>query len=244
VFLGLLLIGGGALILVSLAVVAGLGWAFSGRLGESVWHEELLTTIEDSEIPRSEKSELVSHVNRLAAACRSGQINRDQLRTILTRLEESPVFVAMDLGGIEREVFVQSGLSQEERQAARNTLVRAVRGVFAGKISIDDFYGALPPGYYVRCELTAFLSQEELDQYYLEFDAEPFEPATDDQVRQSLARLDKLAKDAGIRLDPWTIDISDELAKAIEEARKAAGVSDQESGQKTGDRGQKTEDTN
>jgi hypothetical protein len=230
VFLGLLLIGGGILILVSLGVVAGLSWAFSGALGVSddLWREQIIATIEESDIPRSEKSELIAHVNRLAAACKSGEISRDQLRTTLDSLEDSPVFVVMDLGGIEQDIVFQSGLSAEERQAARTTLLRAVRGVFEGQISIDDFYGALPPGYFIRAELTAFLSQKELDEYFVQLDELPSEPATDEEVRRSLARLDQLAKDAGIRSAVWTIDLSDELGRAIDQAR--AGARDQEPG--------------
>ena len=136
------------------------------------------------------------------------------------------MFVLLDQGGIEREIVAQSGLPAAEKQAASRTLERAVRGVCGGQIAASDFYRRYP-GYYLPCELTAFLNEEELDQYIERIDSETFEPAGDDQVRESLARLQKLADQAGIADEPWTTDASDEFGRAIEAALEAAGAGDQ-----------------
>ena len=201
--------------------MAGVGYAVSSVAEpwpEDMWHEGIVALVNDCEIKMSEKTQIMEHFERLADAWDDGQLGPEDLEMVLERLEEAPVFVLLDTSGIEREVVNDSELSAAEKEAGCRTVRRAVRGVCEGKIAIADFYRALPAGYYVQIELTAYLSEEELNRYIETLEAEPFEPASDEQVRDSLAALARLADKAGIADKPWTIDASDEFAQALDEA--------------------------
>jgi hypothetical protein len=149
-----------------------------------------------------------------------------QLEEVLTALQESPVFVLLDVGGIERDIVSASGLSQAEKEQGRRTVRRAARAVHAGKIPSGEFYGALPAGHFYPTLLAVALSEDELMEYNNQFIDDQFTgeppPASDGDVRSALARLAALAEKAGVPDEPWMFDVSDEFAKAVSGALAVA----------------------
>jgi hypothetical protein len=217
--MGVVLVGGGILMLLSLLIVAGVWYAVSSvdRWLVGLGREAIVAVVEDSEIPEQEQTEVIAQVDRVVAAYKAGRIDQDDLAAIFEQLDNAPVFVAMDLGGIEQDIVAPSGLSDDEQQQARRTLERAFRGVHERKIEIADFYAALPAGFFYQSEFSAMRSEDELDNLAEQMENEEFQPATDDQVRKSLARLKQMADAAGIPDEPFSIDIGDEFKKVVDQ---------------------------
>jgi hypothetical protein len=216
----LLVLAGGVLALFCAGAAAGAWLVYSGPYfePEELWHSQLAFVVENAELPPREEKQVMSHVRRLARACDLDRMHYEDLETVLKKLEDSPVFMLMDMELVEQDVVQAPGLSAEEQRAGRRTLMRVARGVHAGKITSAQFYSALPTGHFYPSRLTIALSEEEFDSYYDALDAAEIPEASTDDFRASLARLKALADEASIADEPWTFDISDEFAKAVDRA--------------------------
>jgi hypothetical protein len=216
----LLVLGGAVLLLFCGGAAAGLWLVLSGPHfePEELWHEQLVYVIDTSILPAGEKKQVMSHVNRLAAACDSQVMDHGNLETVLTQLEASPVFVLLDVGWIDQAIVHAEGLSPAEQQAGGRTLIRAVRGVHAGRIASSEFYAALPKGYAYPTRLAIALDDEQLEAYYQGIEAETAPEASTDDIRAALARLKSLADGAAVPDEPWSYDISDEFGRAVDRA--------------------------
>jgi hypothetical protein len=219
VLITLALLGGSVLAIGLICVVAAVWFSLSRSafVPEELWEEHLAWVIETSVLPRGEEAAVLKEVKRLADACGPEKITGDQHEEVLAALEESPVFLLLDVGGIERDVVSASGLSRTDKEQGKRTVRRAARGVHAGKTSVDEFYAALPPGLFYRTRLTVALTEEALDEFSAQFAAAAL-PASDDDVRAALNRLDELADKAGMPDENWKFDISDEFARAVSAA--------------------------
>jgi len=217
--LTLAIVGGGVILLFIVGAALGV-WLVLSRQGyaaQELWEEHLAYVIETSVLPPGERTAVQQQVKRLARACSPMKMSQAQLEEVLSELEASPVFVLLDVGGIEQEIVGASGLSSAVQERARRTVRRAARGVHAGKIDSDDFYDALPPGYFFPTQLTVALRDEDLEEYNSQF-SEPTQPASDDDIKAALVRLTALADSAGIAFEPWTFDVSDEFTTAVDRA--------------------------
>jgi len=229
----LVVVGGGILVLGALGAAVGVWMVLSAPqfVPEELWEEQLAFVIESSVLPPGEDAAVLKEARRLARACKPAKMSAAQLEEVLTALQESPVFVLLDVGGIERDIVSASGLSQAEKEQGRRTVRRAARGVHAGKIPSREFYGALPAGHFYPTLLTVALSEDELMEYDNQFfDNQFFDdqftgeppPASDGDVRSALARLAALAEKAGVPDEPWMFDVSDEFATAVSGALAVA----------------------
>jgi hypothetical protein len=85
-----------------------------------------------------------------------------------------------------------------------------MRGVYEKKIDQEAFNEAMPRGGQESAELA-----EDFDPDTMQ----PQEPqVTDEEVRQMLVRLKKLADDAEIPDEPFQIDVGDEVKKVVDKA--------------------------
>jgi hypothetical protein len=225
----LAIVGGGLLLLAAVGAAAGLWLVLSGPrfVPEELWEEQLLFVIEASVLPPGESDQILQEVRRLSQACEPRKMSSAQLEEVLTTLQQSPVFVLLDVGGIERDIVSASGLTDAEKEQARLAVRRAARGVQAGRIASGDFYAALPAGYFFPTQVAVALSDEDLWDYNSQFESEP-PPASDADVRAALLRLKTLADQAQVSGEPWTFDVGDEFAKAVSGALAVAAQSSPE----------------
>jgi hypothetical protein len=219
--LSLAILGAGVLLLILMGAAAGVWLVWTspdfGYEADEFWEENLAWVVETSVLPPGEQAAVLKDVKRLGQACHPLKMSLAQQEEVLTALENSPVFVLLDVGAIERDFIDVSGLSAAEKERGRRAARRAARGVHAGKISSGDFYSAWPTGHFYPSQIVVALDEEEYEDYYNEFPEEA-PPITDADVRAAIARLAALADAAGIPDEEWTFDISDEFKAAVDKA--------------------------
>jgi hypothetical protein len=130
----------------------------------------------------------------------------------MKKLEKSPVFLMMQTWGLEKTYLDPSGLSDEEKAAGRRTIERAFRGLVEQKITQEQFTGVVPQPPPGQADVKV-----ENGKTVVKTSRGPGTPLTDEEVRQMLADLKKLADDAEIPNEPFTVDIGDEVKKLVDE---------------------------
>jgi hypothetical protein len=214
------ILGGGVVVLFVIGAALG-AWLVLWRPAQyeatEYWEAELAYVVETSVLPPGEHASIYAQLRRLARECDPERMSEAQLEEVLAALENSPVFVLLDVGAIEQDIVAKSGLSATEREDWKKTVRRAARGVHAGKVHTADFYAALPAGFFYKTELTVTLT-EEWEEGAFDLPPAPETPASDEVVRASLSRLRTLAENAGIPDEPWSFDASDEFTRAVERA--------------------------
>ena len=166
----------------------------------------IVALINDSELPDQEKTEVIAQVDRVVDAFKERKITDKELQKVFDELQKSPIFAIIGAWGMDKGFIEPSGLSDEEKQQARRTLQRAMRGVMEKKISDQAFQSAMPrqPG----------AGQP----------PPPNNQITDEEIRQMLANLKKLADDAGIPDEGFQVDVGDEVKKVVDKALEGKNI--------------------
>jgi hypothetical protein len=198
--LSLLLIGGGVLLLMSVLAVAGIWYAVSSVKGMLVdlGREGVVAVVEESDIPPSEKKEVVAQVDRVVAAFKAGQIGEADLDHLLTGLQDSPVMTYISFYGMKDSYLDGTDLPPADQAELELAWRRAAYGMFSGKISTDEFYDSLP-----------------YDDHF-ERAGQKSDDGVHEPMRKWIARMKKLADDAGVPEDPPAIDIGDETKMLVD----------------------------
>jgi len=227
-----MLIGCLGVIVVSGLMCAGLVWYVQqnfGKMVAGIAREGIVATIEASEIPEDEKKDVIAQVDRVVNAYKAGEIDEKDLERLMEEFQGSPAFLLISAWGLEKSYLEPSGLSDEEKEQGRRTIQRAFRGLCEKKISQQQFQAVVPTP---DADNTHADLEAEMEA---EGDAPPMppmppapppggSPLTDDKVRQMLTDLKKLADDAGISDEPYTIDIGDEVKKTVDQALQGKNV--------------------
>jgi hypothetical protein len=179
----------------------------AGRWVSSMVREVIVATIKESEIPEQEKTEVIAQIDRVVNAYQAGQINEQDLERLMQEFQESPAFLLITAWGLEKMYVDPSGLPAEEKQAAQRAIQRAFRGLCEKKITQEQFSGVMP---------------QQVGQDGQQSNQKP----TDDEVRKMLADLKKLADDAEIPDEPFSIDIGDEVKQAVDKGLQGKGLQD------------------
>jgi hypothetical protein len=234
-----LLIGCGGIVLVSVLVCAGGVWYVQQNFDKwivGLLREGVVAMIQGSEIPAGEKTEVIAQVDRVVDAYKARKINQKDMERLMEELQESPVFSLIGVWGLEKQYLDRPGLSDEERQAGRRAFERALRGVYEKKIDESDLYAALPDEFGHRSDVAVNIGPDgvpdtdppEPDDLSMPADDPDMEfepkPVTDEDVRKMIADVTKLADDAGIPDEPFTIDIGNEVKKVVDQALEGKGV--------------------
>lgn len=161
-------------------------------------------TIEESDLPADQKLKLIARVGRLRDDYLDGKITDEQLRRVAEEIADGPLLLVGTVYFIETQYVAKSGLSEEEKKAAKLTLQRVARGVHEEKISEDK----LDPMFRI-------VSTTDADG-----NVELKETVTDAELRDFLKLAEKEADNAEIPQEPMQIDLAEELDKAIERAMK------------------------
>ena len=244
---------------VVLCVVLCAGSVWYVKTNFDVWmaglaREVIVAMVNESEIPEQEKTEVIAQVDRVVSAYKQRKINQKDLERIMEELQDSPVFGMMMSYGLDKIYIDPSGLPEEEKQQARRTIRRAMRGVLDKKIKEEDFQAAMPESEFdetasmedetgeTPAEPAALPEEKPAGEKPVEAkpakdkpaDDKPADTATEDipedaeisdkEVREFVAKLKKLADDAQIPDEDFEIDIGDEIKRAVDEALKGTGV--------------------
>ena len=129
-----------ALLLIGLAVGGGLVvW----RQLPDWTHAALAEIVEDSDLPEDEKRAVILELDRVRREYKAGDLGARQLAQAVEQLAESPVFPLVWVRAAEESYVKPSGLSAEEKEAARKTFQRVARGLFEKQIEFAGLDPAL-----------------------------------------------------------------------------------------------------
>lgn len=178
-------------------------WIFKDRivnLAIDTSRKAAKEAVEDSEMSDADKVIVNQQIDRVAEAYKSGQLSTEQLSRVLESLVESPLFVVAVVYGIEQKYIAPSGLTPEEKTAAHRTLERTARGLYEGKITQQELDPALQH----------VATKNEEGDWKLK------EHVTDEELRAFLAKCNELADSADIPDEPFTVNIGEEVKKAVD----------------------------
>jgi hypothetical protein len=203
-----ILLGCGGLLLILILLCGGSVWWASRnveRLAAMTIRQVIVALVNDSDLPAEEKAEVIAQVDRVVNAFVDKKITQEQLQKVFDELQKSPVFAIIGAWGLDKMFIEPSGLSAEEKEAGRRTLQRTMRGLMEKKISDQAFQQSMPrqmqPGQPQRNDRL-----------------------TDEEVRDMLSKMKKLADDAGIPDEGFTVDVGDEVKKAVDKALEGKNV--------------------
>jgi hypothetical protein len=194
-----------------LAVIAIVGLVILSMNAVSIATSMAVSAVEQSDLPKTEKEDLIRMTKRLDQEYEAGKISDQQMSRIFERIEKSPVTEVSRVYALTELWLEPSGLSQDEKRQARRTLNRLAHALHDGSVNREDFKQALQP-----------LDQEG-------FFGQGFQPKrdpSDEQLREALGNLRQRLDEAGVPKDPEPYSLSAQLAKAINQALKIEPGSD------------------
>ena len=165
-------------------------------------HIALASAVEGSELSAEDKLSVLNQLDRVRDQYKSGDITLRQLGGVAEQLAESRVF-PLALAHAAVESYVQpSGLSDEEKQAAMETLKRVARGLYEDKIDQNSLDTALD---YISTK--GYDGQRQFS-----------DQVSDADLREMLAECMRLADDAGVSGEPFAVDVGGELKRAVDQS--------------------------
>jgi hypothetical protein len=160
---------------------------------------QIKQAVQQSALPADQKQRIVARVDTLAADFKADQITGAQLGAVFEAITKGPL---LHLGAVylfEQSYLTPSGLSVEEKAAGRRALERFARGVYEAKIPREQVEQVTDP------------VMETNAQNEREFKKN----ATDEDVREALARAQTQADQADMPDESFTVNVADEFEQAV-----------------------------
>lgn len=186
------------IVAVVLLVIYGRGWLAAAGL---LIAEQAL---EETELPELERQEILDHLDALAEDFKARRVSWTQLRSVAESIVRSPLLPAAAVYAARKEYFDPSGLSAEEKANAELQMQRLARGVFEGTITIDEMEDVV--------DAIAVRTDEHTWRF------KDRKIVSDEDLRQMVSEVTTLVDQKGIPAEPFTIDVSDEIGRAIDRA--------------------------
>lgn len=165
--------------------------------------------INQSELPDAEKEELKAEVKRVTDAIADGTMSQDQLQQFLNEFGKSPLVSLLIVTAVESQYVKPSGLSDEEKADARDTLDRYAHGLVSKQLDQQDVDLLMP---YVATE-----GQQGKGDWQMK------EQISDEELRQFLSAAKDQVEEAEIPAEVPPIDVSEELKKIVDKVLGPAG---------------------
>jgi len=168
--------------------------------------------IQASDLPESEKTEVLAEISRVADGFKSGDISIEDFLNIAGEIAEGPLIPAAVVGGFEKAYIEPSGLSEEEQAGGGLALARVAQAVSENKIEADPLKAIFNP------IQTATTTGTGVHINHPKFTLHLKDPkdCSDDELREVVANAVAAADEAEIPNERMDFDPSDELKKSID----------------------------
>jgi hypothetical protein len=178
------------------------GWAFDAT------RQGVVAALEHSGLTDEQRSAILAEVDALGDRFKSGDIPVRSMMDVMERVAQSPILPVAAVIAAQRRYIEPSTLAPEEKAQAELALQRLARGYHERKISLEALEDAL----------------DEIVVRTGEHNWHMREPSSvsDKDLRQLIEEAAAAADEAGIPVEPFTIDIAAELRQAIDRALKGA----------------------
>ena len=205
------LIGCGILLLVSL-ILAGVGSFLAYKYGKSfvtdVAVKAINEGIEDSDLPAEEKVAIKAEIQQIGDDFKGGKITLEQMGAMIEGIAQGPIGPYIMCRVLEISYLERSGLSQDEKTAAKRTLNRVMRGVIEGSIQSSELE---PIG-------RKIMKNADSKNPKLK------EKLTDEELRAFLAECKQLADEKKVPDEDFKVELSKELRRIAEAVRNGQPI--------------------
>ncbi len=193
-------------------VVAALGiwWLKNNarQFGTDIATSAMKDALDEVEIPDDQRQRIDARIDGVGQRFKDGELEFEQVVAIFERISESPLLSAGMSLFFKRAYLKDSGLSEEEKQAAEVSIQRFARGVIDKSIPKETSDAALN-----------IISHEDREG------AREFKgKLSDDELRAFLAATTTAADEAGIAATVPEFNFADEFDKAVHEALGDVGL--------------------
>lgn len=193
------------LLLIAILACAGVAWyvaANAASIGADIARSGINSVVQESQLPAEEKQAIMKQVDRVVKGVKQGDITFNDFTQVAQKLEKSPLLTTIMVMTAEEKYIKPSGLTDEEKEAARLAIRRLVQGVVEEKISQED----------LKHPLEVIMYEDAENKQQLK------ERISDEELREFVKRCKDLADTASVAEDPAPVKISDEIKKLIEES--------------------------
>jgi hypothetical protein len=197
----------GCLIAVAIVLVLVIAGGIFVYMNARGWSASLMQTVaveavNQSDLPESEKPEIIAVFDDLSESFRSGDVTLEELIEVFTDLDKTPVFALGTVLQFEGAYVGKSGLTDEQKAAAKLTLNRVAQGLADNRLSWD--------------QATAILKPVTVKDANGDDDLLMPDETNDEQIREVIANAEAAVTEAGITDAYKEIDLSEEFRKHIE----------------------------
>ena len=182
-----------------MVVLCGIGGFVAYKQAPAMARTMVQPGMDESELPAEEKEAIMEQYDRVSDAFVAGDIGWEELAVLMEDLGQSPVMTSIILFGIEKKYLDQSGLSDEEREEAEQTLTRIMTGVMQDELTNDELQELLNP----------VLSGS--DQPKLK------DKLSDEELREFFAAAKALVDEKEIPFEESTANISDKIKEIVDD---------------------------
>ena len=195
---------------------AGVGyWTYSNM---STWiatvaRQGIEAALEEANLPAEEETAILEQFDRVVDSYQAGEASLEDVGEIMENITKSDITGLITLQAIETKYLNSSGLSDEEKEEAKRTVMRVVRGAVEEKINEEELK-----------KLTEhFLIKSDESAEALPGDMQDIQPddwkqsLTDDELRALLADAKELVNAKEIPDEDYEVQISSILRDAIDE---------------------------
>ncbi len=160
--------------------------------------------VSKSLLPAEDKARVLKRINQLADDFKVGKVSTQQLGKVMEQIAQSPLLPLGLVMAADEKYVKPSGLSNEEKDAARRTLQRLARGAFEKTIPENDTQ-----------EVMKLVTDHESNG-----NERLKERLTDDELKAFLEKAKEKADAASVPDEPFDVNIADEIEKAIDKVLK------------------------
>jgi len=155
----------------------------------------------ETSIPQDQKDRIVTKVESISNDWRDGKITTEQVGRVMEALSDGP-FMPLSLVYASDAKYVKvSKLSDDEKAAAKRSLERFARGVIEKAIPSDEIK-----------RLMTYIQVSGANNKQIK------NVLTDEELRKFIAAAKTKADEAKVPDEPFTLNLADELDKAITQA--------------------------
>lgn len=165
-------------------------------------HDAVVAAVEDSDLEPEAKASIREDMGRLLDEYRAGNITGERAQAALEEFAESPLPVLLIAYAAMDGYIDPSGLSDEEKSAARQVLQRVARGTFEGEIDPDDLEVAFD-----------YISQKDFQG-----NRQLKNHVSDEDLRAFIAECKSVADQAGVPDEPYEVDVAGEVKRIVDRA--------------------------
>ena len=195
---------GVAFLVLLIAVVIGAIWIKNNarQFGTDMAVTAMKQGLSELDVPDDQRDRIHGRIDEVGQRFKDGELEMDQVALIFQKISDGPLMSAGMSLFFKRAYLKESGLSEEELEAADTSIQRFARGVIDETIPKD------------KSEAVIDMISVKDAQGQRTFKEE----LSDDELREFLKAATTAADDAGVAADVPEINFADEFDKSIDDA--------------------------